>query len=112
MLKEPWAQVLRLLGQLLHELINVFILLPPELVELAHGLQTIEVESLGHEHILAVAPECVLDLEELGPPLLVVVVVPDLEHFLGQVGALLVLEHFVRSRQDKELVGLWSKLLI
>ncbi len=50
---------------------------------MGHGLEVVKVEALGHEHVLAVAAEGVLDLEKLSLPLLYVVLPADLHHVWG-----------------------------
>ena len=45
-----------------------------------HGLHIADVEALGHEYVLTFAVERIFDLEQLGPPLGLVVLVADFGH--------------------------------
>ena len=48
-----------------------------------HGLHIADVKALGHEDILAFSVEGVFDLEELGPPFGLVILVADFGYILG-----------------------------
>jgi len=86
------AQVLRLLSQLLHKLVHRLILLASQLAQMGHRLEVIQVEALGHEHVLAVATESVLDLEELCLPLLDMILPADLDDVFSEARLLEIFE--------------------
>ena len=83
MLLEAGGEVLGFCCEAIDQLVNISILSELGLgVDRVESVDIMQIETSCHKHILAVPIQSILDLEQLGLPLLLIIFVPDLGQFI------------------------------